>query len=123
MKKIFSLIAVSLLTMFGFSSAVMADCEIKVCHCSGSKVESSNVALNNMDGDGIYDKKTIDRGSCKTMKGSITACFVVFKHYETNKTITTDSALASGEVAYGWLDSIDENSPYDYALSYGGKCE
>ncbi|MEM7026678.1 MAG: hypothetical protein AAF410_00450 [Pseudomonadota bacterium] len=123
MKKSISVLAVFLLSLFGFSSFALANCEIKVCHCSASKLDSSRVGLNNLDGNGIYDRTTIDRGSCKTMKGTITGCFVVFKHYATDATKTTDSALASGEVAFGWIDNPDTDAEYEYVLSYGGTCD
>ena len=123
MKKTISLIVVSLSTMFGFSTTALANCEIKVCHCSPSKIESTVVGLNNLDGHGVYDKTNIDRGSCKTLKGTITGCFVEFKHYAVDKGKTTDSALAAGEVAFGWIDNPNSDGEYEYVLSYGGTCD
>ena len=116
-------LAIAALAVAGFASHALANGSIKVCHCSGSQVASSNVALNNMDGDGVYSKTTMNRGDCKTLHCTITACFVVFKHYEADTTQTTDSALASGTVAYGWGKATSSSSKYEYVLGYGGKCE
>ena len=121
--KIASVVVISLLSTLGFSSSALANCEIKVCHCNSSQVESSKVGLNNEDGNATYDETSIERGSCKTLKGTNTSCFVVFKHYATSATRPADSELASSEVAYSWLDNPDKDANYKYILSYGGKCD
>ena len=90
-----NVLAIGALAVVGFAGQAMADGSIKVCHCSGSEIASSNVALTNMDGKGVYSKTTMNRGDCKALQCTITACFVVFKHYEADSSKTTDSALAS----------------------------
>lgn len=111
------------LMIMGHSANVAANGSINVCHCSGSELSSSNVGLNNQDGEGLYSVSSIERGDCKTKNCTITECFVGVEHYaDSSKVKLTDGAFASGTLAFGWAKVSDPDAKYEYALGYGSQC-
>jgi hypothetical protein len=116
-KLIIQLLVLSL-SIFLFS-AQFAYASIKVCHCNPSEYSGrTKVALNNMDGEGVYGEKNIARGSCENLDCTIDACFIVFTHPTTEKSATSRYVVLNGDTIYmGWRK--DTNG--FYRLSWGGK--